>query len=125
LAGTYAQHGHLNYEDQSGWFEWDDTLVVHDDGTAVMTTKFKRSVSRGWHLHGCDGDGPREASDVWTQHLTYTIEGSAVSFDRQGPVEVTKVDPPCWKHEITMDSWSLDWVGSRLKKRDGEYFRQD
>lgn len=128
--GTFAQYGRLNYNDRSGYFDWDDALVIREDGTAEMTTKYKESLFPGWHLRGCDR-GQQAGSALLFQKFTVEVNAAIVSLRRQGPIEVSRVEPSCWTltqsnvESIFQDPWVLDWVDGRLKNQDGEYYRQD
>jgi hypothetical protein len=125
--GTFAQHGHQTFDDRSGWFEWDDTLVIHKDGTAEVTTKYKINLYSGWYLTGCS-DEKRVGTDLRTEHFTVVFDKTTVSLRHQGPIEVSKADPPCWRDTVDDDPtepWVLDWIDGHLKDKDGEYYRQE
>ena len=128
--GTFAQHGQLNFDDRSGYFEWDDMLAIRSDGTAEMNSRFKSKFHPGWYLKGCH-ENQTAGSALVTQKFSVEIQGATVSLKRQGPIGLSKVQPPCWNFPTTAlegifkSPTQLDWIDGRLKNNDGEYFRQD
>jgi hypothetical protein len=128
--GTFAQHGRYTYDDQSGYYDWDDTLIIRRDGTAEMTTRHEETLKLGWRLPGCD-DSVTAGSLELRQEFTVSVVDEVVSLDRQGPIEILRKEPACWEADqasladVYRDPWTLQWRNSRLTNKDGEYFRQD
>jgi hypothetical protein len=123
--GRFAQHGHKDFDDRSGWFEWDDTLVIRKDGTAEIISRYKVNFYTGWYLKGCR-DGMREGSDVWTMRFQVLFDATTATFYRQGPIEVSDVEPSCWQHsERFKDPRHMRWIDGHLTDGDGEYVRQE
>jgi hypothetical protein len=125
-AGVFEQEGRVNYDDKSGWYSWEDTLVLNADGTAELTTKYRTSLYSGWYLNGCES-GTRVGTYLWKRKYTFTVGADRVTFKPQGPSETSRLDPACWDRDPSPDSyepWSLDWIGGRLSNSDGEYVRR-
>lgn len=132
LVGTFARSSRKYYDDKSGFFEWDDTLVLNADGTADLTSKYTVSLRPFYWLRGCESGsgyvaGPRVGTYRWTRKYTVAVAATTLSLEPQGPAEVSWVDPFCWEPGAGTGGdkpWVLDWVDGRLSDDDGAYVRK-
>jgi len=134
LVGTFTRSHQEKYEDNSGYFEWEDELVMNADGTADLTVKYKVHLRSDWYwsLRGCESStnyssSPRIGTYRWKRKYTVTAAATSVTLQPQGPAEVSWVDPYCWQHGAGTGedkSWVLNWAGGRLSDDDGDYARK-
>lgn len=125
--GTFAQSGRMNYENRSGYYEWNDTLTINADGTAEMTIRYKVTLNPGWWLTGCSHDA-KQGVEVLLRKFTASVSASTVTLQPQGSRDRLRFKPACWTAEkeekVPNDPWILDWIDGHLMSSDGEYFRQ-
>ena len=125
--GAFAYSGRQDYDDRSGFKEWDDTLTIREDGTAELKRKYKMVLYSKWYVSGCQ-EGVRSGSALLVQNYRVTIAGSTVTFTRQGPTEVTRLDPACWdrftEDDFFTETWSLQWNDGRLTNDSGDEYRR-
>ena len=132
LVGTFARSDREYYDDNSGFFEWEDTLVLNPDGTADLTVKYTVSLRPYYSLRGCATgtayvSAPRVGTYRWTRKYTVTVAAAALSLQPQGPAEVSWVDPSCWEPGAGTGEdkpWVLDRVDGRLSDDDGDFARK-
>jgi len=134
LVGTFVRSHQENYEDNSGYFAWEDELVLNADGTADLTVRHKVHLRSDWYwsLRGCESgtnysSSPRVGTYRWKRKYTVTVAATTVSLLPQGPAEVSWVDPFCWQPGASTGSdepWVLDLVDGRLSDDDGDYVRK-
>ena len=132
LVGTFSRSDRKYYDDKSGFYEWEDALVLNPDGSADLTVKYTVSLRPFYSLRGC-GTGsayvsaPRVGTYRWTRKYTVTVAATTLSLQPQGPAEVSWVDPSCWEPGAGTGEdkpWVLDWVDGRLSDDDGDYVRK-
>jgi hypothetical protein len=124
--GTFLLDGRTYYDDHSGFYDWQDTLVLNADGTAELTTKYRVSLYSGWHLNDCPS-GTRVGTYLWKRKYTTTVTGSTVTLYGKGPAAESRVDPICWDRDSDLNDgepWVLTWFGGRLSSRDGAYVKR-
>ena len=124
--GTFTRSDREYYDDQSGFFEWEDTLVLNADGTADLTYKETVSLRPYYSLRGC-GSGSRVGSYRWQRKYTVAVDATTLTLQPQGPAEVSWVDPYCWQPGAGTGAdkpWVMDWVDGRLSDNDGAYARK-
>jgi hypothetical protein len=132
LVGTFSRSDREYYDDKSGFFEWEDTLVLNADGTADLTTKYTVSLRPFYYLRGCDTgstyvSAPRVGTYRWTRKYTVTVAATTLSLQPEGPAEVSWVDPSCWEPGAGTGedkAWVLDLVDGRLSDADGDFARK-
>ncbi len=126
--GTFAYYGRETFEQQAGYHEWDDLLTVRRDGTAQVRSKYKVNFNKTWSVKGCD-ENVRAAFALLVQNYRVTIDGSTLSFTRDGEIMIERKEPACYDpttEGFFKDEWSAEWKGGRLSTDDGaEFFKQD
>lgn len=134
LVGIFTRGHQEKYDDNSGYFEWEDELVLNADGTADLTVKHTEHLRSDpfFALRGCRSGtnysmSPRVGTYRWQRKYTVTVAATTVSLQPQGPAEVSWIDPYCWQpNPVTGDdnTWVLNLVDGRLSDDDGAYVRK-
>ncbi len=130
--GTFSRGAREDYDDKSGWYEWEDELVLNADGTAELTVKYKVSLRPYWYLTGCESStnystSARVGTYRWKRKYTVTVEPATLSLQPQGPADISWIDPYCWKPGAGTgndEAWVMDWVDGRLSDKDGAFTRK-
>lgn len=134
LVGTFTRSHQEKYDDNSGYFEWEDELVLNADGTADLTVKHTVHLRSDWYwsLRGCKSgtsysSSPRVGTYRWKRKYTVTFAATTVSLQPQGPAEVSWIDPYCWQPNAGTGedkTWVLNLVDGRLSDEDGAYVKK-
>ena len=124
--GSFAYSGREDYDDRSGFEEWDDTLTIREDGTAELSEKYHMVLYRKWYVGGCE-EYIQSGNALAVQDYRVTVEGSTVTFTREGSTEVKRMDPACWnlsREDFFVETWSLQWQDGRLTNKSGKEYRR-